>query len=57
MDPGLEQQEVNEKIVLYNQKLDATASRILKENRTSVPMLDALSIRQIVEQLQTTAIR
>ena len=33
-DPGLEQQEVNEKIVLYTEKLDASATQIAKDNKT-----------------------
>ena len=57
LDPGLEQQEVNEKIVLYTQKLDESASRIVRDNTSSVPTLDNLSIKQIVEQLKTVEIR
>ena len=56
LDPGLEQQEVNEKITLYTEKLDASASRIVRDNTSSVPTLDNLSIRQIVEQMKTAEI-
>ena len=57
LDTGLEQQEVNEKMALYTQKLDAAGSRIVRDNTSSVPVLDNLSMRQIVDQLQTVEIR
>ena len=56
LDPGLEQQEVNEKILHYTQKLDASASQILRDNKDAAPALDNLPIWQIMEQLKTDEI-
>ena len=56
LDPGLEQQEVNEKIAHYTQKLNESASQIVRDNKSTTPALDNLPIWQIVGQLKTDEI-
>ena len=53
----LEQQEINEKLAHYTQKLNIHGSRIVRENTEDVPILDNLTLKQINEQIQNNHIR
>jgi len=52
----LEQQEINEKLAHYTQKLNIHGSRIVRENTEDVPILDNLTLKQINEQIQNNHI-
>merc|ERR1719419_1925606 len=53
----LEQQEINEKLAHYTQKLNIHGSRIVRENTEDVPILDNLTLKQISDTDRTLILR
>ena len=53
----LEQQEINEKMAFYTQRLNTHGAEIVAKNSANVPVLDNLTSSQISEQIQNSNIR
>ena len=53
----LEQQEINEKLAHYTQKLNIHGNRIVRDNADQVPVLDNMTMKQISEQIQSNNVR
>ena len=53
----LEQQEINEKMAYYTQKLNLHGGQIAAKHNASLPVLDNLTMKQITEQIQSAEIR